>query len=327
MLHANKAYRNAYAFVGVGAHSMANLYPVLQHLQVTLKYIWSRNIEHAQKMAAQFSNCSGVNQIDIICKDPNIKGVFVCAHPSTHFAIVAQLLQAGKHVFVEKPVCSSLAELQILQKQQGQCICLVGLQKRFGTIGEVLQRNMKQPISYNGKYLLGSYGDNAIMDLFIHPIDNVVQIFGEAQLQHAEKIVSNKDITFQLTLQHANNLTGMLELSTAHSWQAGVDELTVNTNKEILHCQYPNKMWGVQKQSTVLGIPLEKALPKPVVHKIYFDGSTMLPVREHNSLVIQGFYGEIKAFVNAVETGGQTAFCSLHSLTNTYSILDELAKR
>jgi virulence factor len=326
MLDANKAYTNAYAFVGVGAHSMANLYPVLQHLRIQLNYICTRNIDNAKKMATQFSHCVAVNDLSIICNDPKIKGVFVCAQTTAHFSIVSQLLQAGKHVFVEKPVCSSSTELQMLMKQQGELICLVGLQKRFGTIGQLLQKHAKQLISYNGKYLLGSYGGNPILDLFIHPIDNVVQVFGEAKLQHAEKVISNNDVTFQLTLQHANAVSGMLELSTAHSWQAGVDELIVNTKKEIFHCQYPNKIWGIQKQSTVLGVPLEKALPKPVEHKIYFDACSPAPIRENNSLLVQGFYGELKTFVDAVETGQQTVFGSLHSLTNTYSILDALAK-
>jgi virulence factor len=308
MLDANKAYTNAYAFVGVGAHSMANLYPVLQHLRIQLNYICTRNIDNAKKMATQFSLCVGVNDLSIICNDPKIKGVFVCVQTTAHFSIVSQLLQAGKHVFVEKPICSSSTELQMLMKQQGELICLVGLQKRFGTIGQLLQKHAKQLISYNGKYLLGSYGGNPILDLFIHPIDNVVQLFGEAKLQHA------------------NAVSGMLELSTAHSWQAGVDELIVNTKKEIFHCQYPNKIWGIQKQSTVLGVPLEKALPKPVEHKIYFDACSPAPIRENNSLLVQGFYGELKTFVDAVETGQQTVFGSLHSLTNTYSILDALAK-
>ncbi len=326
MLAATSTYKHTYAFVGVGGHSMTNLYPVLQHLQIQLKYICTRNIDNAKKMAEQFNHCSGINDVEIICKDASIKGVFVCADPNAHFSIVLQLLQAGKHVFVDKPVCGSSTELATLIQQQGELVCLVGLQKRFGTVGQVLQRNMKQPISYNGKYLLGSYAGNPILDLFIHPIDNVFQQFGEAKLQHAEKVMSTDDVTYQLTLQHKNGVAGLLELSTAHSWQAGVDELVVNTKKEILHCEYPNKIWGVQKQGTLLGVPLEKALPKPVEHKIYFDANSPAPIRENNSLLVQGFYGELKTFADAVENGTQHQFGQLQSLVNTYFILDELAK-
>ena len=35
----NETYRCQYAFVGMGQHSLTNLYPVLHYLQVPLKYI------------------------------------------------------------------------------------------------------------------------------------------------------------------------------------------------------------------------------------------------------------------------------------------------
>ena len=38
-----RTYRNDYAFVGMGQHALTNLYPVLHHLGVPLKYICVRS--------------------------------------------------------------------------------------------------------------------------------------------------------------------------------------------------------------------------------------------------------------------------------------------
>ena len=37
------ASEHQFAFIGVGQHSLSNLYPVLQYLGVSLKYIYSRS--------------------------------------------------------------------------------------------------------------------------------------------------------------------------------------------------------------------------------------------------------------------------------------------
>ncbi len=53
-------YKLSYAFVGAGTHSIANLYPCIRHLGIPLRYICTQHADNAQKMAAQFPNCTGV---------------------------------------------------------------------------------------------------------------------------------------------------------------------------------------------------------------------------------------------------------------------------
>src|ERR1044072_1102552 len=112
-------YRHQYAFIGIGQHSLSNLYPVIHFQGVPLKTICTRHLKDAQQMAARFHGCTGTDQLSDIINDASVKGVFVCANPSQHAAITSELLQAGKHVFVEKPPCFSLQELHSLIKRQG----------------------------------------------------------------------------------------------------------------------------------------------------------------------------------------------------------------
>src|SRR5450432_1372424 len=103
--------RQKYAFIGVGMHSLANLYPILHYFQVPLKYICTEGSTSAEELAARFPGAKATHRLEDILQDPEVAGVFVCAAPGRHYSLSRQCLQAGKHVFVEKPPCCSLTEL------------------------------------------------------------------------------------------------------------------------------------------------------------------------------------------------------------------------
>lgn len=65
------------------------------------------NKERADEFAASFS-CQALD-FDAVCADKNIAGVMISASAAAHEALATAALQAGKHVFIEKPMALSLA--------------------------------------------------------------------------------------------------------------------------------------------------------------------------------------------------------------------------
>jgi predicted dehydrogenase len=57
---------------------------------------------------------------DDLLHDPEIDLVSIASFDDHHFAQTLKALQAGKHVFVEKPLCRSLTELRLLKKALAQ---------------------------------------------------------------------------------------------------------------------------------------------------------------------------------------------------------------
>ena len=51
-----------------------------------------------------------------IIKNPNIEAIFIATPPNTHFELAYQALADHKHVWLEKPCCTSLDEITTLQK-------------------------------------------------------------------------------------------------------------------------------------------------------------------------------------------------------------------
>lgn len=327
-LNAINRYRLQYAFIGVGDHSIANLYPCLENLHVPLQYIYSRNLSNAQKLSVRFPGAKATDRIADIMDNPAIKGVFICTHPSQHYPLLKQALQAGKHVFIEKPVCGSSQELKTIIPLQQQNICLVALQRRSSTINLLLQRHklLKHATSYQYRYCTGLYPEgDPVTELFIHPADNLVQLFGPVQSLQVQKN-SHNGVTFQLLIKHANGVQGMAELSTQYSWNEAFETMEINTASGIVQIQYPNVLSVLEKPARIMGIPAEKILQRPAIQKIYLNNREFIPVAANNSLVVQGFYTEIKHFLYLAENNKKDERGELRSLVGTYDLLEQLKK-
>lgn len=316
-------YAHQYAFIGAGQHSISNLYPVIHHLGIPLKKICTLHPANAVRMAERFPSCTGTGNLQQVLEDDSIKGVFLSASPSSHFSLTQQLLKAGKHVFVEKPPCHSVQELQLLLQVQGTRYCMPGLQKRFSTVNRLLAPYCKRANTYTYRYLTGAYPEgNALYDLFIHPVDNLVQLFGAITSVQFQRSANN--LTWFVTCQHTNGASGLLHLSTDHSWNSPVDELEVNTDKAIFNAAYPFRLVSTGKSATILNIPLEKVFKTPVTQKIYLNNTGFIPTDTNNSISLQGFVGEIEYFVRATEQGKWEDRFNLASLLPTYAILEQL---
>ena len=129
-----QTYQYSYAFVGMGQHSLTNLYPVLHYLGVPLKYICITSERKAWLIGRKFPNVKAATSLDEILNDEAVKGVFVSASPSSHFSIASQILRSGKSLFIEKPPCQSLEELDRLidlQRLYSSPVAMAGLQKRY----------------------------------------------------------------------------------------------------------------------------------------------------------------------------------------------------
>ena len=132
-----QTYQYSYAFVGMGQHSLTNLYPVLHYLGVPLKYICVTSDRKALLIERKFPQVKATTSLDDILADDAVKGVLVSTSPAAHFSIASRVLQSGKSLFMEKPPCQTLQELDALidkQRLYGSPIAMVGLQKSFASV-------------------------------------------------------------------------------------------------------------------------------------------------------------------------------------------------
>jgi len=321
-----QTYQYSYAFVGMGQHSLTNLYPVLHYLGVPLKYICVTSEKKSRLIERKFPHTKATSSLDTILNDDEVKGVFVSASPSTHFSIASQVLKNGKSLFIEKPPCQTLAELDALIKLhrlQSSHIVMVGLQKRYAPAVQILGKRIgkERLINYDLHYLTGAYPEgDAILDLFIHPIDLVIYLFGKPDILACQEVGKNSYI---LLLRHPH-IVGTLELSTAYTWTSAKESLKVCTAKGVYRLMQTEELTFEPKPSIILGIPIEKVHKYNMIIERLYACNNFTPVLPNNQIYSQGYFNELQAFVDAVEGNQNYSITDLDSAKTVYETIEEL---
>lgn len=323
-----KVYNHQYALVGIGNHCMSNLLPVIQHLQIPLKYICCTSEKKAALITKKYRGVEGTNSLQQILDDEAVDGVFVAASPRAHYGIAKEVIKSGKALFIEKPPCRNNDELNSLidsTRLYGGVSLVVGLQRRFAPATRILQKRLKKEhvLHYHYCYLTGLYPEgDAMTDLFIHPIDYVLFLFGKAEIVSANMIkASDGGNTLLLTLQHKSVL-GMLELSTAYSWNDARETLNINTNKGVYELDRMEQLDFTPKNGALLGLPLEKVVHRNIINLRLYGRNGFVPTIVNNQIYSQGFFSEIETFANIVEERQENMRdFGLESVRSTYELI------
>lgn len=98
------------AVVGLGiGEQHARMYATLPSCKVKLLIDLDR--ERAQRLAGAFSGTEAASRLDDALERDDIDVVSIASYDEAHFEQVMRALSAGKHVFVEKPLCRTSGEL------------------------------------------------------------------------------------------------------------------------------------------------------------------------------------------------------------------------
>lgn len=326
-------YEKNYAIIGFGNHTIHTLFPVIQFLQVNVKYVCCSSTKKAELIGKKFKGIIGTTSIKDILNDETVAGVFVSATPASHFEIASEVIKSGKSLFIEKPPCMCLKELNsLIDKQRlfGFNTTVVGMQKRHSPLVSRLRKEIKgrELNSYSLRYQTGLYPEgNEIYDLFIHPIDLVVFLFGGAKILAMHKVKSTKKggVTYLLMLEH-DNIIGTLELSTLYSWKDASENVRVNTQDGTYEIDQMERLSFVPSVCTIGGVPIEKVLPTKLSNECLLSRNNFNPILANNQIYTQGYFNEIKTFVEMTEMKNGTAeeYTDFMTLRSTYAILEEL---
>ena len=77
--------------------------------------------------------------------DPNCNAVVIATRHDSHASLVQQALRAGKHVFVEKPLCLTTEELTTIESAHtGEHLLMVGFNRRFAPLVHALEQELQR---------------------------------------------------------------------------------------------------------------------------------------------------------------------------------------
>jgi predicted dehydrogenase len=94
------------AFVGCGHIHTPGFIQNLNRRTATVrvKSVWDHDLPRAERRAAELPGSRVEESLSHLCLDDEIDAAIVCTETNLHEKVVLPLVEAGKHVFVEKPL-------------------------------------------------------------------------------------------------------------------------------------------------------------------------------------------------------------------------------
>jgi predicted dehydrogenase/threonine dehydrogenase-like Zn-dependent dehydrogenase len=139
--------------IGAGKFASLVLLPALDKTQAQLKTIASATGVSAAHAARKFGFQQATSDYDTILGDPEINAVLIATRHNLHARMIIESLQAGKHVFVEKPLALNRQELaavrEALEQAEGRQL-MVGFNRRFSPLAvkmHTLLAQRSEPLS------------------------------------------------------------------------------------------------------------------------------------------------------------------------------------
>jgi predicted dehydrogenase len=83
----------------------------------TVKYVVDSSAERRAFVQANFPFSCAIESHQIVLEDPDVHGVIIATPAASHFSLAKQVLDAGKHVFVEKPLATKVGEVDELSRR------------------------------------------------------------------------------------------------------------------------------------------------------------------------------------------------------------------
>ena len=141
-----KAQKGIIGIVGAGNFTSSTILPNLKKIQANIKYIASSGGLTGTIMAKKYAISNSTTDYSEILKDEEVDLVLITTRHNMHAPMVLEAINAGKSVFVEKPLAIKQSEMEdiITAYKDAEVNVSVGFNRRFA------------PLAIKMKKLLGS---------------------------------------------------------------------------------------------------------------------------------------------------------------------------
>lgn len=239
-----------------------------------------------------------------ILEDPAIDAVLICSSTDTHSSISVEAINAGKHVFCEKPVDHSIEKINNVKKAlEGKSLKFqVGFNRRFdhnfaavraaveaGKIGEthIVKITSRDPEPPNPAYIKVSGG--IFLDMTIHDFDMVRFLSGS----EVEEIYVNSAVLVDPAIGEQGDIdTAIITMKLANGALAVID----NSRKAA---------YGYDQRAEVFGSKGMVATANDTLSTAVFSGADGVigekPLFFFLERYMESFSAEMRDFVDSVE--------------------------
>lgn len=300
--------------IGIGSHTYRNLLPAMNFLPVQLQALCVKeNLERARVTAAQYGGCAAYGDPEEMYAREELDAVFVCVSPQAHPELVCGALDAGLHVWLEKPPAMRASEVQAMIERRGDRVVVVGFKKAFMPAA-VKAREVAQAEEYGGlESCLAVYpmsvpeeGARVLAERQftnwlangVHPLSFLLSVGGSVAAVTTHR---NGGGHGACILEFESGAIGNLHLASGpHPLE------TYALYGQGWHLRIENSTRVVLQRGTPLEYERSTTFCPPGFDTgaVVWEASFCLATLENKALFLQGIYNEMRHFCDCVLAGG-----------------------
>ncbi|PIC97759.1 Gfo/Idh/MocA family protein, partial [Sporosarcina sp. P29] len=117
--------------IGAGNYTNQTLLPAMNNQSLRKHTIVSSGGMTSVHVGKRHGFEIASTDINHVIQDKDINAMFITTRHDSHAELVKKGLEENKNVFVEKPLCLTLDELDEIKAVKTSCILMVGFNRRF----------------------------------------------------------------------------------------------------------------------------------------------------------------------------------------------------
>lgn len=303
-LGSSRAVEGSFGISMIGAGNFARLimFPILSRIgDVSWRGLCTARGMNAEHSGRKMNFAFATTDVAEILEDASTRAVFIATRHNLHAELLMGALRAGKHVFVEKPLCIREEELseiaRCLEELGDACpLLMVGFNRRFAPATERLRSHFREssPLSVSYRFAPGAIppeawpqdeeiGGGRIIGEACHAIDTCMAIAGSPPIKvYAESVAKSNglettDDRVFITMRHSDGSVSNISYQAGGDRAAPVERIEVygGGRTGIVDSWDSVELWGGNKLTRASG------------------GKN------------KGHEAELRAFVQACRTGGE----------------------
>jgi len=128
--------------IGAGVNGQEHIRVTMLEGRSTIHGIYDPNAssvaaaQHEYALYAPTEALTIYDSLEAACMDPAVDGLVICTPNYTHLDVVKEAIKSGKHILLEKPIATTLADAHTIMQiaEQYDAIFQIGLQYRYKAI-------------------------------------------------------------------------------------------------------------------------------------------------------------------------------------------------
>lgn len=259
---------------GTTAHDFACAVSTLPDSDHKVVAVAAKGLDNAQRFAELHGISVFYGSYETLAKDPIVDIVYIGTVNTVHYEVAIMMLDAGKHVLCEKPLCVNEGQSKALldYAREKKLFCMEGMRSRFFPAYNHLRDRLKQedlgdirevktelgfPISKVERIRMGHLGCGAVLDLAVYNIQLALWVFQELPDEiTAEGKLNEENVDIEMNVKLRFPCGGVAHMKTSGVKQLSNQAIVTGTEGTIKLYDFWCPIELTDKDGTVRSYPL-----------------------------------------------------------------------